>query len=56
MNHLAEGANMRAIRKFCQHLLNPLHVFCRLRQAGFTRGAARNVCRAYERGFYRFIL
>jgi len=47
---------MKAIRKICQHMFNPLHLFCRLRQAGVTMGVARNVCRIYERGLYRFIL
>lgn len=47
---------MKTFRRFCQHILNPLHVFCRLRQAGFTLGTARNVCRVYERGLYRFFL
>jgi hypothetical protein len=55
-NPVSEEANMKAFRKHCQHIFNPLHVYCRLRQLGFTLGLARNVCRAYERGLYRFIL
>ena len=47
---------MKTFRKHCQHMFNPLHIYCRLRQLGFTLGIARNVCRAYERGLYRFIL
>ncbi|MCJ2166082.1 MULTISPECIES: hypothetical protein [unclassified Pseudodesulfovibrio] len=47
---------MKAFREYCQHMLNPLHVFCRLRRVGLTRAVARNVCWAYERGLYRFFL
>jgi hypothetical protein len=47
---------MQPFRQFCQHVLNPLHIFCRLRQAGVSSGLARGVCRVYERGVYRFIL
>lgn len=47
---------MKAFREFCRHIFNPLHVFCRLRQAGLRAAAARNVCRMYERGLYRFFL
>ena len=44
---------MKSFRHFCQHIFNPLHVFCRLRQAGIHSGAAMNVCRVYERSVYR---
>ena len=47
---------MKAFRRFCQHVLNPLHVFCRLRQVGVSGSVARGVCRVYERGLYRFLL
>ncbi|ADU63490.1 MAG: hypothetical protein KUA35_11735 [Pseudodesulfovibrio sp.] len=47
---------MKPFRQFCQHVFNPLHVYCRLRQAGVSLGFARGVCRVYERGLYRFIL
>jgi len=56
LNRVIEDAKMKAFRDFCQHMFNPLHVFCRLRKAGFSLGAAKNVCRIYERGVYRFIL
>ncbi|WP_285907589.1 hypothetical protein [Pseudodesulfovibrio pelocollis] len=46
---------MKPFRLFCQHVFNPLHVFCRLRQVGMSRALARGVCRLYERGVYRFI-
>ena len=44
---------MLTFRRFCQHIFNPLHVFCRLRQAGVHPHAAMSMCRAYERSFYR---
>ncbi len=44
---------MKSFRQYCQHLFNPLHVFCRLRQAGVRPGAAMNMCRVYERSVYR---
>lgn len=47
---------MAAIRNYCQHVLNPLHLFCRLRQAGMSSPSARRVCHLYEQGLYRFIL
>ncbi|WP_173399600.1 hypothetical protein [Pseudodesulfovibrio piezophilus] len=47
---------MKHIRDYCQHVLNPLHIFCRLRRIGFSIGVARNVSRLYEVGVYRFLL
>ena len=44
---------MKAFRHLCQHIFNPLHVFCRLRQVGMHPAAAMNVCRVYERSLYR---
>ena len=32
-----------------RHYLNPLHVFCRLRQCRVPAPMARRMCRAYER-------
>ena len=46
---------MRTFRDFFQHVFNPLHMFCRLRRVGVTPAAARNLCRIYERGIYRFL-
>ena len=39
-----------------RHLLNPLHVYCRLKDAGLAEGAARRLCLAYERVLYRRLL
>lgn len=56
LNPVSEDAKMKLFRDFCQHVFNPLHIFCRLRKMGFPIVAARNVSRVYERGLYRFIL
>ncbi|WP_203529477.1 hypothetical protein [Pseudodesulfovibrio sp. JC047] len=45
---------MIRLKNFCQHIFNPLHLFCRLRQAGLSVFTARHLCRVYERGLYRF--
>ncbi|WP_419785035.1 hypothetical protein [Pseudodesulfovibrio sp.] len=47
---------MQSFRKICQHVFNPLHVFCRLRQVGVSGRIAIGMCRIYERGFYRHLL
>ena len=42
--------------KLCfQHIFNPLHVYCRLRDCGLSAGAARSVSRQYERYVFRFV-
>jgi hypothetical protein len=38
---------------FFQHVFNPLHVFCRLKEWGFGERTAQRVCLAYERTIYR---
>ncbi|MBU1228548.1 MAG: hypothetical protein KKA55_07475 [Proteobacteria bacterium] len=47
---------MKNMRYHLQHLFNPLHIYCRLQQAGLAEGLARRLCEAYERVFYRHIL
>jgi len=32
-----------------KHYLNPLHVYCRLRDLGMTKGVAVSLCKLYER-------
>jgi len=39
--------------KTLQHYLNPLHVYCRLRNLGIPKGAAIFLCRFYERALFR---
>jgi hypothetical protein len=51
-----EGDAMKYMRCQLQHLLNPLHIYCRLQQAGLTEPLARRLCKAYERSVYRRIL
>lgn len=43
------------IRNTFQHLLNPLHVYCRLRDMGVKAASARRVTGRYERLVYRFV-
>jgi hypothetical protein len=51
-----EGDIMNSMRCHLQHLLNPLHLYCRLQQAGFAEPLARRLCKVYERSVYRRIL
>ncbi len=43
---------MRFVKSYLQHHLNPLHVYCRLRDCGLSSSFAIRVSTAYER-FYR---
>ena len=36
-----------------QHYLNPLHVYCRMRDMGIAKETARYLCRIYERAIFR---
>ncbi len=45
---------MRRFRSAMQHMLNPLHMYCRLKDFGIAAPAAKRMCRAYERYIYRF--
>ncbi|EGJ48736.1 hypothetical protein [Desulfocurvibacter africanus] len=47
---------MARLRLAVRHVFNPLHVFCRLRDAGVRGPTAMRVCRLYERWFYNLIL
>jgi len=38
-----------------RHRLNPLHVYCRLREAGLARCKARRFCVLYERIYSLFL-
>ncbi|KHK01612.1 hypothetical protein NY78_2912 [Desulfovibrio sp. TomC] len=46
---------MRQIRDFMQHMFNPLHVYCRLKDLGVAAPTAHRVTRAYERLVWRRI-
>lgn len=40
-----------------KHYINPLHVYCRLRDLGLGKNMASFMCRVYERAiFNRYIL
>lgn len=39
-----------------KHYLNPLHVYCRLRDLGLAKGPAIFLCRIYERMIYKSFL
>jgi hypothetical protein len=47
---------MTTLRHRLQHLLNPLHLYCRLREAGVAEATARRMSRMYERALYRPLL
>ncbi len=40
---------MARFRSYLQHCLNPLHVYCRLCDRGFSSRAARRLSSVYER-------
>jgi len=41
------------LRDVLQHCLNPLHLYCRLRELGLPSALARCFCAGYERAVYR---
>ncbi|WP_319471259.1 hypothetical protein [uncultured Pseudodesulfovibrio sp.] len=47
---------MTGIRSQLQHRLNPLHLYCRLRNIGVAQGAARVMTSCYEKVLYRLVL
>jgi hypothetical protein len=38
-----------------KHYMNPLHIYCRLRDVGIPKNPAMLVCRVYERTVFRCI-
>lgn len=46
---------MSGIKYSLQHYLNPVHVYCRLRDLGLDRDRAKTICAAYERYIYRVL-
>jgi len=36
-----------------KHYLNPLHIYCRLRDLGMCKGRAVFVCKVYEKTVFR---
>lgn len=47
---------MEHIRRRLQHLLNPLHLYCRLMDAGWPAPLARGLSRTWEHAVYRRLL
>ena len=39
-----------------RHLLNPLHIYCRLTCMGVSARVARNICKIYEASIYKLTL
>ena len=39
-----------------RHLLNPLHIYCRLTCVGLSSKRALGICKIYEDSFYKFTL
>lgn len=46
---------MHRLRHYLRHLLNPLHVYCRLRDTGLGQPRAARLSRAYERYFFKHL-
>lgn len=44
---------MNTLKNYLQHRFNPLHLFCRLCDAGLDRSMAMKMCGAYERFLYK---
>ncbi len=47
---------MRRLRDAVQHFLNPLHMYCRLKDMGLAGPTAHRMCLVYERFIYRHII
>ncbi|WP_018123769.1 hypothetical protein [Desulfovibrio oxyclinae] len=47
---------MNTMRSRLQHRLNPLHVYCRLRDLGLCDSAAHRISVCWERLIYRLVL
>jgi len=44
---------METFKQKLQHRLCPLHIYCRLRNLGLSKKAARNLCHCYEVNIYQ---
>jgi hypothetical protein len=42
------------MKRILQHYLNPLHIYCRLRDLGMAKGPAIFLCRIYEFAIFRY--
>jgi hypothetical protein len=41
--------------KFVKHFLNPLHIYCRLIDCGFSKSNARKICGRYDKVFFLIV-
>jgi hypothetical protein len=46
---------MDAMTERLQHYLNPLHIYCRLRDLGVAKEQATCLCRFYERFIFKYL-
>ena len=42
--------------KVIKHYMNPLHIYCRLRELGMAKTPASSLCRIYERIIFRHLI
>lgn len=50
---ITPGNGMQTLKLALSHVLNPLHVYCRLRDAGVATPSAKAFCNLYERWLYK---
>lgn len=48
-----EIAHSLTIMDRIRHVLNPLHIYCRLTHFGISCKVARDICKIYEAGIYK---
>ena len=39
-----------------KHYMNPLHIYCRLRELGLAKARAESLCRIYERIIFKHLM
>lgn len=47
---------MSPVRRYFQHVFNPLHIYCRLRDVGVHPPSAMKVTMAYSRFIHRYLV
>jgi hypothetical protein len=43
------------MKETLRHILNPLHIYCRLKSCGLQHHTAHRICCAYERLYARIL-
>ena len=51
-----EGAWKVIMVDHIKHYMNPLHIYCRLRDMGIKKGKAKFLCRIYENTIFKHFL